>query len=109
MSAVIDIKACKEMKNIYRSLGIDLNDLSPDRPWTPDGDRHLIEMYEHGWTVDMMAAEVKRARWIIVGRLWELGERGRITGEMYGWGRVLDYIGVAWKDEYVEAKQLAIV
>lgn len=31
------------------------------------------------------------------------------TGEKYGWGKVLDYIGVAWEDKYVEAKQLAIV
>lgn len=24
------------------------------------------------------------------------------TGERYGWGRVLDYIGIQWKDEYVD-------
>ena len=24
------------------------------------------------------------------------------TGEKYGWGRVLDYIGVQWEDEYVD-------
>lgn len=26
-----------------------------------------------------------------------------ITGEKYGWGRVLDYIGVKWEDEYLQA------
>lgn len=25
-----------------------------------------------------------------------------VTGEKYGWGRVLDYIGVDWEDEYVD-------
>lgn len=30
------------------------------------------------------------------------------TGEKYGWGRVLDYIGVAWKDEYQEVEQLEL-
>ncbi len=30
------------------------------------------------------------------------------TGEKYGWGRVLDYIGVAWEDEYQEVEQLEL-
>lgn len=32
------------------------------------------------------------------------------TGEKYGWGRVLDYIGVPWEDEYVDwdAEQMEI-
>lgn len=29
------------------------------------------------------------------------------NGEKYGWGRVLDWIGVEWEDEYHEQKQLA--
>lgn len=24
------------------------------------------------------------------------------TGEKYGWGRVLDYIGIEWEDEYID-------
>ena len=28
------------------------------------------------------------------------------TGEKYGWGRVLDWIGVEWEDEYHEQKQM---
>jgi hypothetical protein len=28
-----------------------------------------------------------------------------ISGEKYGWGRVLDYIGIGWEDEYVEYNQ----
>lgn len=27
------------------------------------------------------------------------------TGEKYGWGRVLDYIGVQWEDEYVDLEE----
>ena len=32
------------------------------------------------------------------------------TGEKYGWGRVLDYIGVEWEDRYVdwEKEQMSI-
>ena len=32
------------------------------------------------------------------------------TGEKYGWGRVLDYIGVEWEDRYVdwEKQQMSI-
>ena len=29
-----------------------------------------------------------------------------VTGEEYGWGRVLDYIGVGWRD--IPKKQLTI-
>lgn len=32
----------------------------------------------------------------------------KITGEKYGWGRVLDYIGVKWEDEYIEHEQLSL-
>lgn len=31
------------------------------------------------------------------------------TGQKYGWGRVLDYIGVAWKDEFIEVEQLSFL
>ena len=27
------------------------------------------------------------------------------TGEHYGWGKVLDYIGVGWEDVFVEYTQ----
>ena len=32
------------------------------------------------------------------------------TGEHYGWGRVLDYIGVEWEDRYIdwEKRQMSI-
>ena len=30
------------------------------------------------------------------------------NGEKYGWGRVLDWIGVEWEDEYHEQKQLSL-
>ena len=30
------------------------------------------------------------------------------TGEKYGWGRVLDYIGVQWEDEYVDFEKMQI-
>ena len=30
------------------------------------------------------------------------------TGEKYGWGRVLNYIGVEWEDEYPETAELEL-
>lgn len=30
------------------------------------------------------------------------------TGEKYGWGRVLDYIGVDWEDEYIDMSEAQI-
>lgn len=33
----------------------------------------------------------------------------KITGEKFGWGRVLDYIGVGWKDEVTEYEQLSLI
>ena len=29
-------------------------------------------------------------------------------GNEYGWGRVLDYIGVAWEDDYKENTQISL-
>jgi len=31
-----------------------------------------------------------------------------LTGEKYGWGRVLDYIGVKWENEFKECEQLSL-
>lgn len=33
----------------------------------------------------------------------------KITGEKFGWGRVLDYIGVKWENEFVEYEQTSIL
>lgn len=30
------------------------------------------------------------------------------TCEKFGWGKVLDYIGVPWEDEYKEIEQMSI-
>ncbi|OPX46359.1 hypothetical protein CLHUN_01750 [Ruminiclostridium hungatei] len=32
----------------------------------------------------------------------------QVTGEKFGWGRVLDYIGVKWEDEYIEYEQTSL-
>jgi hypothetical protein len=31
------------------------------------------------------------------------------TGEKYGWGRVLDYIGVGWNDIYIDYEQIGMI
>jgi len=79
MSTVIDLKVCKEMKNIYRSLGIDLLDLSPDRPWTPDGDRALIEFCHLGMTPKEIAIEFKRSLESVNNRMAYLNKMGSVV------------------------------
>jgi len=73
-----------EVSNLCKILKFDVRDLHPERRWLPDSDDFLVEMYQAGKTVDEMSREMNRPQWIIVGRMWELGERGRITPEMWG-------------------------
>lgn len=72
------------LKNVFKMLGIDLADLSKTRPWTPDGRAHLIELYLRGWTVEEMAAEMNRTPGSVVGELYDLGEAGKVSFEMWG-------------------------
>jgi len=70
--------------NALKLIGVDVRDLRPDRPWTPDADLYLIELYEQGIPVWDMAAETGRTQESITIRLIELGERERITPDMWG-------------------------
>ena len=47
-------------------------------------DDYLIELYKEGKTIDVMSQEMNRPEWIIVGRIWEMGERGKLKPEMWG-------------------------
>ena len=73
-----------EIRNLCKILNFDLKDLHPERRWLPDSDDCLIELYKEGKTIDVMAKEMRRPEWIIVGRIWELGERGKLKPEMWG-------------------------
>jgi len=72
------------LNNLYKIIGINLADLSKNRPWTPDGKEHLIELYCRGWTVDEMAKELNRTSGSIVGMIYDLGEEGMLALEMWG-------------------------
>jgi len=65
-------------------VGIDLCDTSKNRPWTPDGKDYLIELYKLGWTADEMAEEMNRTPGSVIGEIYDLGESGIITSEMWG-------------------------
>ena len=65
-------------------VGIDLCDTSKNRPWTPDGKDYLIELYKLGWTADEMAEEMNRTPGDIAGKIYDLGEAGKIIPEMWG-------------------------
>ena len=72
------------LNNIFKIIGIDLADTSQNRPWTPDGKEHLIELYCRGWTVDEMAKELNRTPGSIVGTIYDLGEAGKLSIGMWG-------------------------
>ena len=72
------------IKNIFKMVGIDLCDTSKNRPWTPDGKDYLIELYKLGWTADEMAEEMNRTPGSVIGEIYDLGESGIITSEMWG-------------------------
>lgn len=68
----------------YRALGINLQDLSVERPWIPDGDAALIHYYQRGITVDKMAKDFNRSTDDVARRIIYLGEQGKITPGMWG-------------------------
>jgi len=65
-------------------MGIDIDDLSNNRQWTQDGVSYLIDLYRLGWTVDEMAEEMNRTPGDIAGKIYDLGEAGKIIPEMWG-------------------------
>ena len=83
-SSVHDFEYSLDAINSFKMLDIDLRDLSPDRKWTPDGDAFLIELYQKAYTADRMAEETGRRVASVLGRIYELGERGVITPDMWG-------------------------
>ena len=72
------------LNNIFKMVGIDLNDLSTNRPWTPDSREYLVELYLCGWTVDEMAKEMNRTPGNVVGQIYDLGETGELSFDMWG-------------------------
>lgn len=87
MEPVIHInngKITSKMDNVFKMVGIDIYDLSNNRPWTPDGRAYLIELYRLGWTADEIAEEMNRTTGNIIGEIYDLGEKGEILPEMWG-------------------------
>lgn len=74
----------QKTKQTLKAIGIDLNDLSKDRPWMPDGTNYLIDLYKLGWTVNEIAEEMNRTPGDIAGKIYDLGEAGKLIPEMWG-------------------------
>jgi len=72
------------VNNLFKAVGINLSDINPNRPWTPDGEQYLIELYEKGYTAAEMAAEMKRTTGNVIGKIYDLGEAGRLSMELWG-------------------------
>ena len=85
----------RAVKNRYMELGIDLDDTSISRPWTPDGEEALLDLFSQGYTVKKMCKELNRV-WPDVGsRLVKLGMEKRLDPE--GWpGEGNLYEGIEW-------------
>jgi len=74
----------KGIANLYKMINIDINDLSPERPWTPDGVDYLIELYKLGYSAEEMAIEMNRTTGNVIGKIYDLGEEGKLSLEMWG-------------------------
>ena len=72
------------LNNVFKMIGIDLADVSRNRPWTPDGVAYLKELYLKGWTIEEIARELNRTPGGVVGQIYDLGEAGKITFDMWG-------------------------
>lgn len=71
-------------RKMFKLMGIDIDDLSNNRQWTQDGVSYLIDLYRLGWTVDEMAEEMNRTPGDIAGKIYDLGEAGKLIPEMWG-------------------------
>ena len=72
------------LTNVFKMIGIDLADVSRNRPWTPDGIAYLKELYLEGWTIEEIAKEMNRTPGSIVGQIYDLGEAGKLSFDMWG-------------------------
>ncbi len=72
------------VNNVFKMVGIDLYDISKNRPWTQDGRDYLIDLYKLGWTAEEMAEEMNRSTGSVIGEIYDLGEEGIIKPEMWG-------------------------
>ena len=72
------------IENIFRIVGINLRDRSRNRPWTPDGIKFLIELYKKGYSVPEIAKTVNRTHGSVIGMLYDLGDQGKLSLDMWG-------------------------
>ena len=72
------------LTNVFKMIGIDLADVSKARAWTPDGIAYLKELYLRGWTVEEIAEEMNRTPGNVVGQIYDLGEAGKLSFDMWG-------------------------
>lgn len=70
--------------NLFQMVGIDLNDISKNRPWISDGVEYLVDLYLKGWTAEEMAEEMNRTPGNVIGKIYDLGETGELDMSMWG-------------------------
>lgn len=70
--------------NIFLMMGIDVDNISKERPWTPDGGEYLIDLYLKGWTAEEIAEEMNRTPGNVIGKIYDLGDAGTINMSMWG-------------------------
>lgn len=81
-SVLINRMIGKDIANGLKLLGIDPMRTPPKvRIWTKDSDNILIFYYKKGYTVNLIAEEIGREEYDIVGRIWYLGEEGKLKKE----------------------------
>ena len=92
----------------FKELGIDLLDSSISRPWTPDGESALRDLFYFGLTYKQMAKELNRTWQDVWSRTVLLYTKGELAPDE--WGKTVRYTHAAqglWDGLEAEARRLA--
>ncbi len=75
---LLDYGLNRDAHNALRLAGLDIADLSEDRPFTPDGRKALVEAWERGDSIPDMQRLFRKSEARVSGELLFLAIKGKI-------------------------------
>ena len=72
----------------YAELGIDILDTSFSRPWTPDGEETLLELWDMRHSAEEIAGELKRTLPDVLSRLTKVAYEELSPEELAWYGKL---------------------
>ena len=73
----------------YKALGIDLTDTAISRPWTPDGEEVMLELWDGGYKVKDICKELNRTIPDVLSRLAKVGYERLSPKELEAYGEIM--------------------